>query len=169
MSHAHVATYLNDHLAGSVTALTLLTHLESAHAGTPWQRFFADLHADIAADRQELEALLARLQIAVSRPRQAMAWLAEKFAEVKLRLDDAVAGPLHLLEAVEALAVGIEGKRALWRALATAAECAPELRGIDYERLAQRADEQRQRVEVVRLEAARAALGSSGTEPVVSA
>jgi hypothetical protein len=54
----------------------------------------------------------------------------------------------------EAVALGIEGKRALWRALAAAAEVSPAFQVADYERLTQRAEEQRQRVETVRLEAA---------------
>ena len=57
--------------------------------------------------------------------------------------------------------MGIEGKRLLWRALAAAAEGTPGLRGTDYGRLEQRAEDQRQRVEAFRLEAAREALGGT--------
>jgi hypothetical protein len=42
-----------------------------------------------------------------------------------------------------------------------AAEVSPKLRGIDYERLAERAKDQRRRVEPMRLEAAKAALGTA--------
>ena len=161
MADKNMATYLNDHLAGSVAALELLEHLEAAHAGTPLERFVAELRADVAADRQELEALMGGLQIAESRTRKATAWLTEKVTELKLRLDDPAGEALRLLEALEAVAIGIEGKRALWRALAAAAEAAPLLRVLDYERLEQRADEQRRRVEVMRLEAAKAALGAA--------
>jgi hypothetical protein len=38
-----VQIYLNDHLAGSVTALELLEHLEKTHAGTTMERFAAEL------------------------------------------------------------------------------------------------------------------------------
>ena len=48
---------------------------------------------------------------------------------VKLRLDDPSGGALHRLEALEAVSVGIEGKRLLWRALAAAAEGTPGLPG----------------------------------------
>jgi hypothetical protein len=161
MAGQHAATYLNDHLAGSVAALELLEHLERAHAGTPVASFAAGLRADILADRQQLEALMTRLEVAASRPRKAAAWLAEKATELKLGLDDAAGGPLRLLEVCDAVSVGIEGKRLLWRALAAAAEAAPRLRGTDYARLEQRADEQRGRVEAVRLEAARAALAGT--------
>lgn len=155
-----LATYLNDHLAGSTAALELLEHLERARAGTAVARFAADLRADIEADRRELEGLMGRLQVPVSRVRSAMAWLSEKGAELKLRLDDPACGALRLLEIFDAVSVGIEGKRLLWRALASAAERRPELGGLDYARLEQRAQEQRQRVEHERLEAAREALGT---------
>lgn len=151
----HVATYLNDHLAGSTAALDLLEHLEAAHPGTEVAGVLAGLRADILADRGELEALIARLGVATSGVRQAVGWVAEKVARLKLRVDDPAGGPLRLLESVEAVAVGIHGKGSLWRALAAV----PALRGPDYDRLAARADEQRGRIEAVRLAAARDALG----------
>ncbi|HEU4342524.1 MAG TPA: hypothetical protein VFU31_13230 [Candidatus Binatia bacterium] len=158
MNNEHLAAYLNDHLAGSVAAVELLEHLENAHAGTEMARLFAAVLADIEADRQELKGLMDRLHISESRPRKATAWLAGKMTELKLRLEDRAGGPLRLLEGVEAVALGIEGKLALWQALNAAAEVAPALRGVDYERLAQRARDQRERLEGVRLQAAEAAL-----------
>ena len=77
---------------------------------------------------------------------------------MKLRLDDWAAGDFRLFEALEALALGIEGKRALWVALAEAAERAPVLRLLDYDRLVRRAVEQRERVEARRLATALSAL-----------
>jgi hypothetical protein len=58
MADEHIATYLNDHLAGSVVALELLEQMEAEHAGTPLEHFLAELRADIAADGQELESLM---------------------------------------------------------------------------------------------------------------
>jgi hypothetical protein len=65
---------------------------------------------------------------------------------------------LRRLERLEALALGIDGKSALWQALKAAAELAPELRQMDYEQLVERAQQQRSRVEMLRLQAARVAL-----------
>ena len=92
-----------------------------------------------------------------SRSRQIGGWLAEKFGQIKLKLDDPN-GPLQLLESLEALALGIDGKLALWQALGAAAEVSPSLRVVSYEHLAKREIEQRQRLESLRLEAAKAAL-----------
>jgi hypothetical protein len=157
----HVATYLNDHLAGAVAIVDLLAHVAAAHTGTDTGRFATELRADIVADQAELESLMARLQIAQSTPRKATGWIAEKVTQVKLWLDDPGGGPLRLLEAFDAVAVGIEGKRALWRALAAASAAAPRLRGPDYDRLATRAEDQQRRVETVRLAAARTALADA--------
>ena len=158
MANKHLAIYLNDHLAGATGALELLTHLEEAHTTKAVGPFLAQLHADIEADRQELEHLMARLDITVSGVRKVSAWLGEKAAQLKLQLDDQADGTLHLFEGLEALLVGIEGKRGLWRALAVASGAMPELQGVDYDHLAQRAQEQHDRVEVMRLDTAKEAL-----------
>jgi hypothetical protein len=156
MPIAHIGVYLNDHLAGSVVALELMDHLEKSHAGTGIKDFLVNLRAEILADREELEALMGRLEISPNPRRKAMAWFTEKIAEIKLSLDDPAGGPLHLLEALEAIAIGIDGKRALWRALAAARTSG--LTEPDYRRLERRAEDQRDRIETARLEAAKVAL-----------
>jgi len=156
MAREHLATYLNDHLAGSMAALEHLRDLEqAAPAMAP---ALAELRCDIESDRKALESLIHRLGLTESRARQAGAWLAEKAARLKMRVDDRAGGPLRRLEGLEAVALGIDGKLALWRALGAAAEAAPDLRAVDYQHLAERARDQRERVEALRLEAAREAL-----------
>lgn len=158
MAQKHLATYLNDHLAGSVTILELLAHVASAFAGTDAATFALGLRDEIAADRQELESLMKRLEIGQSVPRKTSAWLAEKFAQLKLKMDDPAAGAFRLMEAMEAVSVGIEGKRLLWSALAAAASRNAALQGPDYAQLQARAQDQRARVEARRLDAAQNAL-----------
>ncbi len=158
MARDHIATYLNDHLAGATGAVELLEHLEKERAGTEVGRLAAELHAEVETDRQALKSIMERLQVSQSRTRKAAAWLGEKAAELKLRLDDPAGGSLRLFESLEALALGIEGKRSLWHALAAAAEEAPDLKVADYQDLIRRAEDQRSRVETARLEAARRTL-----------
>jgi hypothetical protein len=158
VANEHIATYLNDHLSGAVVAIELMQNLETVYADTPIAAFITKLRADVEADRDELQDLMGRLQISESRTRKASAWITEKFTELKLRLDDPSRGDLRLLESLEALSLGIEGKRSLWLALSAAAEVSPQLQIADYERLRQRAEEQRARVESKRLEVAKAAL-----------
>lgn len=158
MAHEHLATYLNDHVAGSVTLLELLEHLESAYADTAVQSFVKSLRHDVEADRGVLDDLMARLQIPQSTLRKASAWLGEKLAQLKLKLDDTPGGQLRLLEAMEVASLGIEGKHSLWRALRSIADHEPRLRELDYDDLLRRAEDQRRRVETVRLAAAKASL-----------
>jgi hypothetical protein len=65
---------------------------------------------------------------------------------------------LGTFEALEALRLGILGKRALWQALAVVAEGDGRLRGMDFHHLAARAQAQHTQVEERRLEAAPTAL-----------
>lgn len=158
MAHEYLATYLNDHLAGSVLALELLEHLEEVHSDDTLRDFFRLLRADIATDRDELETLMRELKIDQSSTRKASAWLAEKFTELKLRFDDPKAGALLLFESLEALSLGIEGKHCLWSALAASAQESSSLQLMDYDRLQKRAKEQRNRVEALRINTALTAL-----------
>ncbi len=87
------------------------------------------------------------------------AWLTEQLAELKTRVDDRSGAALQQLELIEALALGIDGKAALWASLRAAADHVPTLQSVDYSRLVQRAADQRRTVEVRRLLAAAAALG----------
>jgi len=156
MSKEHLTTYLNDHLAGSLTAVEILEHLEAE--ASDLMPDLGALKSEIAADRDQLKALMERLGISESRVRKVTSWIAEQVAEAKVEADDDTRGALRRLERLEALGIGIDGKSALWWALNAAAEVAPDLRGIDYEHLAQRAREQRGREEILRLQAARLAL-----------
>jgi hypothetical protein len=157
MAQNYLGAYLNDHLAGSVVAIDLLTQLENTHTGTEVAHLLADLRRDIEEDRRVLRDLMKTLEIAESGPRKALAWSTAKLTEVKLRLEDKACGALRMLESVEAVALGIDGKLALWRSLRAAADIAPKLNRLDYERLAERAEGQRMRAEEIRLRA-RAAL-----------
>jgi hypothetical protein len=159
MANDALATYLNDHLAGSVVALELLEHLEAERPGSAGAPILATVRADIETDRDTLEQLMARLEIGVSRPRQATAWVTEKVGELKLRIDDPEQGALRRLEALETISLGIEGKRGLWEALRAASDGVPSLGELDYPGLIRRAADQRAVVERLRLQAATDALG----------
>jgi hypothetical protein len=65
-----------------------------------------------------------------------------------------------LLQAFEGLALGIMGKKLLWRSLRTVEADIPDVQGVDLDRLEQRAQEQFERVEKERLHLAREALSA---------
>ena len=149
-ANERLAIYLNDHLAGSVIALEMLDDLDDDPE-------IAALRREILADREVLERILARTGAEISQPRQAAAWLTEKLGDVKLYLDDPDQGALRRLEMLETIALGIFGKESLWASLQEAAKGNPLLQSEDYTDLRRRAQQQRERIEPLRLAAAKAA------------
>jgi hypothetical protein len=155
MTGAALGVYLNDHLAGSVMAIELLDLLHRADAPDP---VIVSLRDGIEQDQGELRELMRTLGVTLSTARRVSAWFTEKLTEMKLRVDDPGDSGLRRLEILEALGLGIDGKRALWTALDACATIAPSLRQLDYPRLIARAEQQRSVVETLRIEAARAAV-----------
>jgi hypothetical protein len=155
MSMEDLTIYLNDHLAGSVSAIELVDHLIETYKGKPLEPFFTNLRKEIDADQRTLQDLIKKLGVKESAVRKAGAWVAEKLARMKVRVSDSEKDQMGLLDALEGLLLGITGKGALWSALEAASENVPSLRGLDYARLQQRAREQCELVEAKRLESAR--------------
>src|SRR5262245_60120453 len=155
MANEFLTTYLNDHLAGAEMALEIVALLRDIDDSSFWR----EMGNEIESDRRELQRLMESTNQSESRLRRAAAWLTEKLAELKTRVDDRSRdGALRRLELIEALALGIDGKRALWTALQTVSERAPELDLLDYDNLIVRARAQRVLVETRRLRAATDAL-----------
>jgi hypothetical protein len=151
--------YLHDHLSGSSAALQLLEHLIDSAAQEEERSFFIQLRMEVNDDRTTLEQLLAESGGEVSQLRKAGGSVMDWLGRLKLTFDDPSHQRLSRLEALEMLALGLHGKRSLWRALAVANP--PGLHGHDFAALEQRAEHQHQRVEAKRLEAARRVLANS--------
>jgi hypothetical protein len=147
-------TYLNDHLAGSVAAIELLEKVIEHHSEDRFGKIFSDWRNDIQADQETLRNLIRKLGAEESAIRKAGAWMAEKFSRIKIGDLDDSAG---LLQALEALALGITGKRLLWRSLGAVTSNFAPLQGTDFGKLEKRAQDQFEQVETLRLEMAREA------------
>ena len=153
MADRELRTYLNDHLAGSVTAIELARRAAGEHAGSELGAFLSNLHDEIEADRNALRDIMESVGAGVDHKKLAMAWVAEKGAQLKYHSPLSSRGPLTALLELETLVIGITGKLLLWRALEAAWGSDERL-----ERLIARAEQQRADVEHHRLEAARAAV-----------
>ncbi len=150
-----LSDYLNDHLAGSIGALELLDRLVEACQGKPLERFFRDLRKEIHQDQEQLRELMQKLGVGENAARKAGAWIAEKLSRPKIELGEGSKKEAGIFLALEALVLGITGKRSLWRALQAASRTVPGLARLDYSGLEERAIEQCERVEARRLEIAR--------------
>src|SRR5947199_5019910 len=154
-------SYLNDHLAGSVSALELIAHWEEVNKGEPLGTFFVESEREIKADQDTLRDVMRTLGVEESKVRQAGAWAAEKVGRARLIIAGDEAGSLGLVLTLEGLIMGVTGKKLLWRALAAAN--LPQLNAYDFEELQRHARQQIERIEAERIRAVRDALaGTSG-------
>ena len=151
-----LATYLNDHLAGATAAVDLLDHLIKAHEGKPLGKFFEELRSEVVSDQEVLKKLLQRFS-KENALKKVSSWIASKIGQAKMRAGGEKPGEMGLVQALEALVLGITGKQLLWRALNATLGTSPLLRGADLGKLEERAIDQLERVEARRLEAAREA------------
>jgi len=149
-------SYLNDHLAGSVGALELVGHWAHLYKDKPLGAFFTDIEAQIRADQDTLRDLMRSLGIKESNVRRASAWAAEKVGRARFMIAGDEPAGLGLVLTLEGLIMGIAGKKLLWRALAAAN--LPKLEAFDFKKLQRRAEQQIERTEAERIQAARRAL-----------
>lgn len=147
-------THLNDHLAGSVSAIELLDNLIEQHPADRFEEVLHGVRDDVHHDQETLRDLIRKVGAEESGIRKAGAWLAEKLSRVKIgHADDSA----ELLQALEALALGITGKELLWRSLNEIAANFPGLQGTDFCNLEKRAQDQFERVETLRMQTVREA------------
>jgi hypothetical protein len=142
----YLATYLNDHLAGSMVGVELARRAASENADTPLGDFLSGLAQEIEEDRAALRELMDSVEVSPDRKKLAVAWAGEKAGRLKPNAQLVGYSPLSPLIELEMLSLGIEGKRMLWVALQTVAG----EYGLPADRLAElvaRARRQRDRVE----------------------
>ena len=156
--------YLQDHLAGSVAALQLMDTLAEHERGRPLEAKLRALHAEVTVEQQTLRAILERLDGGESRLKQAAAWFTEKMHVARLALAERSHPALARLDGLESLALGLQGKLALYCALEAAAPSEPKLGGYPFAALQARTMLQHGMIERERLVAAREALGSAAGE-----
>jgi len=152
-----LGVYLTDHLAGSTAALDHVEKMYRGDDGSPLAVFLAELERDIQADREVLEDLIGRLGVdksPITQAKQAAASIVEKVGRLKFAEPVTGSADLSRLLELEALALGIEGKHAMWRVLNRLAPSDPRLAELDYGELMERARRQADGVERYRLEAA---------------
>jgi hypothetical protein len=156
-SSEHTAIYLNDHLAGSVTALELLRYAARQHAGTPLGAFLSDLRQEIKQDQRVVREIMAAVGASPQRHKLAAAWLVEKASRLKDNGQMLRRSALTDMLELETLTIGIHGKAQGWRALREAAG-QDFFAGHNLGELIERAERQHEAVEGHRREAARRAL-----------
>lgn len=144
-------SYLNDHLAGSISVLELIAHWVEVQKGEPLGRFFVETEREIKADQDMLRDIMRTLGVEESKVRQAGAWAAEKVGRARLMIAGDEQARLGLVQTLEGLIMGVTGKKLMWRALAAAK--LPRLNSYNFEEPQRRAEQQIERIEAERIQA----------------
>lgn len=157
---ADLERYLNDHLAGSASAVITIRHLVETLDESDARDFFVQLGQKVEEDRALLEKLLTSAGMEVTVAIQVAGEVTGRVGFFKLMWEGFHPGSLGLFEGLEMLCLGIQGKRLLWVALKEIAVWFPEWNDVDFSKLELEAIAQRDGVEYWRVEAARDTLPS---------
>jgi len=152
-------SYLNDHLAGSVSALELIAHWAETHKGKRLGTFFVEIEKEIKADQDALRDVMSTLGIEESKMRKAGAWAAAKVGRARMIIAGDEPGSLGLVLTLEGLIMGVTGKKMMWAAV-DAAKLLPG-NTYNFEQLKRRAEQQVERIEAERISAVRQAFAGA--------
>jgi hypothetical protein len=154
----NLATYLNDHLAGSTTGRELAKRALSNNRGTQFEPTLEWLVEQIVEDREALLGIMRAVGAPEDHLKKLAAFALERVGRLKPNNAIFSYSPLSRLVEFEGLVLGVSGKLAGWRSLQQLGD--PRLADFDLELLAERTIEQRDRMEEQRREAARLAFAS---------
>ncbi len=161
MNLKYLAVYLNDHLAGAVVGHELAKRAAGSNEGTTYGTFLSELEHEIAEDRASLERIMERFEVKQDKLKATGAWVGEKLGRLKPNAHLTSYSPLSRVVELEALALGVTGKLALWRSLREVADTDERLDPEELDVLAQRAETQQKGLEEQRLRAVAETLTAS--------
>ncbi len=156
MDQTQMRRYLEDHASGADVGLAIASRLEQAHRGTEIAAVMAKMSEDIRSERSIVTDALERLDAPPDLVRRAMGMVGSlgRIASSLPFMPEP-----SLLEDLEALAIGVWGKRLLWGALGRVQESEGGFDGIDLDELAAKAEEQEKQILALRQEAIVGVLG----------
>ena len=150
MDQSQLRKYLEDHASGAAVGLAIASRLERAHPGTEIAVVMGRMTENIKRERDIVTDALDRLDAPPDLVRRAMGMVGSL---------GRLAGSLpfipepSLLEDLEALAIGVWGKRLLWGALGRVQESEGGFDGIDLDDLAAAAEQQEKEILALRQQA----------------
>jgi hypothetical protein len=136
--------YLRDHLSGSDVALRVVHRLGSTHQGHQDRTLFRRLSDEFEEDRAVVRRLLTLLGASGRSIKRAAGYASGAVLSVTAGGEP---GDLSLLRTLEALAIGVQGKRCLWRALQNLRTVPSTVDGMTFVELEARAVRQWEAIE----------------------
>lgn len=160
-----LGVYLRDQLALGVTWRELARRAERNNRGSDVGDALGQVADAIAEDVRTFESIMRRLGVRPNPIKNALAIAAERVGRLKLNGRLVTYSPLSRFVELEALVMGIEGKKVLWTTLRDAAGLDEHLPDIDFAQLMTRAAGQRSELEPFRLRAGREAFRPADRTP----
>ncbi len=130
----------------------------SSNEGTEYGELLNELEHEIAEDRATLVRLMERFDVAQDKLKVTGAFIGEKLGRLKPNAHLLSYSPLSRVVELEVLALGIDGKLSLWRALLDMEHADERLDPQELQTLIDRAAAQRSQLEPFRLRAVEEAL-----------
>jgi hypothetical protein len=136
--------YLREHLTGSDMAIRVVHRLSSTHQSTEDGLLFRRLSQELEEDRSVVRLLLERLGASGRSMKRAAGYASGVLLSVTA---GGAPGELSLLRTLEALAIGVQGKRCLWRTLQNLRAVPSTVRGMNFAELESKAVRQWEAIE----------------------
>lgn len=134
--------YLHDHLAGAMFGAELANRARRQNETTRYGAFLAGLAEEVSEDREELQSIMARLDVGRDELKMLLAWTGEKVGRLKPNGRLSGHAPLSRVLELEGLTAGVRAKLALWLALRALAPNEPKLEVNVLDGLIDRAESQ---------------------------
>lgn len=143
--------YLGDHFAGSTGGLALARRIADVHKDEAYGPPLSAFAQEVAEDREALRRMMTDLGFSVPQAKSTLAWVAERAGRLKPNGRLVGRSPLSAVVELEAMRAGVETKAACWRTLRAIAEHDDRLSDAELRGLVDRAEDQAERLEEMRL------------------
>jgi hypothetical protein len=169
MDDRFLGIYMNDQLAAGVVWREVARRSQRSNEGTALGDALARVSGAIAEDVATFEQIMERLGIPRNPVKARLAVVAERVGRLKLNGSLRSYSRLSRFVELDFLAMGIDGKKLLWANLRDLAGLSSRLPDVDFDRLVERAQWQRDEIEPFRAEAGRDALAGADAAGVPAA
>ncbi|WP_433271610.1 hypothetical protein ACQPZF_12910 [Actinosynnema sp. CS-041913] len=143
--------YLKDQLAMGVLWRELARRSQRNNRGSELGEALGRVAAGIAEDVETFRTIMRRLGVRTNPVKTGLAAVAERVGRLKPNGRLTGYSPLSRFVELEILAMGIDGKKQLWTTLRDLADLGTRLPGTDFDRLIERAEQQRAALEPFRV------------------
>jgi hypothetical protein len=151
IDEARLATYLQDHYAGSSAGIELFKRAADQQSDPVVRTALAKMVQEVEEERTALERYLAAVGAKPDQLKNAGAWMAEKLSRLKPNGELLRRSPLSDVIELETLRIAVEGKAAGFRTLRALSDDEPHFDAAELDGLLTQAAQQIEDLEALRI------------------